>query len=259
MSLARRIRTIDTRTQGDLWRIGGGDSSPSFSRTTCDRTMRTGRKGLVLIALLTCLVLVLSTYGGEAFAQGTTDEGFVESVASNVNAFWDKEFQQLGYPYSPAKLAFIYDQPVNTPCASFSTVDGPAYCPYEQTLYYPLYWLDDGRTLADYGQSAVEWGVAHEIGHHAQVQMDELGIQRMDVIPAEQVELQADCFAGMYADQATTRPQDIEAAIAAMSGAGSPEHGTSQQRIAAFELGYSTGDVGKCLALATDGATTGTG
>ena len=259
MSLATRIRTTDTRTRGDLSRIGG-ESIPSLAQAaTSGGTMRTGRKGLVLIALLTCLVLVLSTYGGEAFAQGTTDEGFVKSVVSNVNAFWDKEFQQLGYPYSPANLVFVYDRPVDSPCGSFSTVDGPAYCPYDGTLYYPLYWLDDGRTLADYGQSAVEWGVAHEIGHHAQVQMDELGIQRMDVMPAEQVELQADCFAGMYADQATTRPQDIEAAIAAMSGAGRTEHGTSQQRMAAFELGYNTGDLGQCLALATEGTTTGAG
>jgi predicted metalloprotease len=138
-------------------------------------------------------------------------------------------------------------------------VDGPAYCPYDGTLYYPLHWLDNGRTLADYGRSAVEWGVAHEIGHHAQVQMDELGIQRMDVIPADRVELQADCFAGMYADQAITQPGGVEAALAAMMDAGGPEHGTSQQRIAAFELGYNTGDLSRCLALATDGTTTGGG
>ncbi len=114
MPLATRIRTTDTRTRGDLSRIGG-ESNPNFARIAIrDRTMRVGRKGLVLIAVVTCLVLVLSTYGSEAFAQGTAEESFVESVVSNVNAFWDKEFQQLGYPYSPADLVFVYDQPVDT-------------------------------------------------------------------------------------------------------------------------------------------------
>jgi predicted metalloprotease len=211
----------------------------------------------VPIALLACLISLLLAYGGEAFAQGA-DEGLVESVVSDVNAFWGEQFQLLGASYTPAQLVFINDQPVDTPCGSFSTDTGPAFCPSDGTLYYPLHWLDNGRTLADYGDSAVDWGIGHEIGHNAQVQLDALGLQNLAAVPLAQVEMQADCFAGMWAKRAVTEPGGIEAALAAMMGAGDPDHGTAQQRIAAFELGYNTGDLNQCLGLANGGDAGGT-
>jgi predicted metalloprotease len=79
-------------------------------------------------------------------------------------------------------------------------------------------------------------------------------MQRLDTIPLELIELQADCFSGMYANQVITRPESIKPALAAIKDAGDPDHGTSQQRIAAFELGYKTGNLSECLSL-TGGAT----
>ena len=207
---------------------------------------------LVLLSLLGCLISMILVYNGEAFAQADNEENFVAQVVSDVNAYWDGKFQLLGNPYTPAKLAFVYNKPVGSGCGFISTVDGPAYCPDNQTLYYPLRWRTDGRTLADYGASAVDWGVAHEIGHNVQAQMDALGIQRLDTIPIDLIELQADCFSGMYT---STQSGGIEAALTAMQDAGGLEHGTSQERIAAFELGYETGDLSQCLDLATGGQT----
>lgn len=208
------------------------------------------------VALLACVVLLFLIHSSEAFAQGSKDEDFVRQVVSNVNTYWGKEFRLLGVTYTPAKLVPIRNKPVDTACGFSSAAEGPSYCPYDGTLYYPVHWLyNNGRTLAAYGRSAVQWAVAHEIGHNVQVQLDRLGIQRLDAIPLELIELQADCLSGMYLNQATTQPEGIKAALAAIRDAGDSEHGTSQQRIAAFQLGYKTGDLSRCLALTTNGAT----
>lgn len=209
-----------------------------------------------MVALLTCLSLVFLIHSGEVFAQGGEDEGFVRQVASSVNAYWGKEFQLLGISYAPAKLVLIYNKPVDGACGFSSVEEGPSYCPYDETLYYPVHWIyNNGRTLANYGRSAVEWAVAHEIGHNVQVQLDRAGIQRLDTIPLELIELQADCLSGMYLNRAAAQPEGVKAALAAIRDAGDYEHGTYQQRIAALQLGYKTGDLSRCLALTTGGAT----
>ena len=263
MSLAKRIRTSEGRTQSSL-SCRSGDSSSSLAQTlteegyTVFRTPRQPWRALVIVSLI-CLMLMLLPIGvGAAFAQtGNSEESFVEGVVANVNAYWEKQFQLLGQPYSPAKLVFVHDRSLDTPCGPALTEQGPAYCPDDGTLYYPLDWLLDGRTLAQYGDAAVEWAIAHEIAHNAQVQMANLGVPGVDVIPGVQTELQADCLAGTYVDQAITQPGDIEAALAAIGESGSPGHGSSQQRIAAFELGYNTGDPAQCLAIGDGGTTTG--
>jgi predicted metalloprotease len=70
------------------------------------------------------------------------------------------------------------------------------------------------------------------------------------------MELEADCLAGAYANRGIVGPESIEAALAALGEAGGPGHGTSQQRVAAFELGYSTGDPARCLSLGDAGDAT---
>ena len=201
-------------------------------------------KRLVLIILPLCLTLMLLTYSSEAFAQRTSHGRLVKSMVSKANTFWDNEFRTLGLPYTPAKLTLIYNKGVNSACGPLSTQDGPAYCPQKKTVYYPVHWLDNGRTLASYGPAAVEWAVGHEVGHNVQVQMYEQGFQNLSPYPETLlVEMQADCFAGMYANHANMSPASINAALPAMQV-------VSQERINAFELGYKTGDLSQCLALA---------
>jgi predicted metalloprotease len=207
-----------------------------------------------------CLVLILLlTYAGVATAQEkTSEESLVEGMVGNLNAYWEQQFRLLGHPYSPTELVFLYDHELFLgPCGLAFTGLGPGYCPYDETLYYPVDWVDPatGLRLEEYGEPAVEMVVAHEIAHHALWQMEKFGIPGVESIPGTQMELETDCLAGVYANRAITEPGDIEAALAALGEAGGPGHGTSQQRVAAFELGYNTGDQARCLALGDGGGT----
>ena len=211
------------------------------------------RRALGPFALSTCLMLlVLLVYGGEALAaQRGTEESLVQDLALSVNAFWEREFASRGYPYSPASLGFVYDEPVISGCGLVHPNEGPLYCLLDRTLYYPVDWRYEGRDLASYGEAVMGWAIAHEMGHHAQQQMDEYGIQGWYSTSLEQAELQADCFAGAWARQVNEQLEaaDIEALLGALINAGGPGHGTAPQRIASFGLGYDTGDTAQCLAL----------
>jgi predicted metalloprotease len=206
---------------------------------------------LVPIILSACLtLLMLFAPGSLASAQErTAEESLVEALVFDVNAFWDREFAARGFSYSPAELAFLYDEPVNSGCGPVFPAEGPLYCALDQTFYYPVDWRYEGRDLASYGESVMGWAISHEIGHHAQQQMDVFGIQGWFSIPLEQAELQSDCFAGAWAKQANQQlgTGDIEAVLAALENAGGPWHGTATDRIAWFELGYDTGDPAQCF------------
>ncbi len=205
---------------------------------------------IILSAFLTLLMLFAP--GSLASAQErAAEESLVEALVFDVNTFWDREFAARGFSYSPAELAFLYDEPVNSGCGPVFPVEGPLYCALDQTFYYPVDWRYEGRDLASYGESVMGWAIAHELGHHAQQQMDVFGIQGWFSIPLEQAELQADCFAGAWAKQVSEQLEaaDIEALLGALINAGGPGHGTAPQRIASFGLGYDTGDTAQCLAL----------
>ncbi len=229
------------------------------------------RRMLALISLLTAsLMLTLLAYGGvgasaveglppgvpEVTPTGTPvsidEAAFVRDVVSDANAYWGEEFARLGYSYRPANLVLIYDEPVEAGCGQLYPEDGPAYCGYEETLYYPVSWaVPGGQPLEEYGYSAVAMGMAHETGHHVQMQMDEFGIRGLDSWTPVQNELQADCFAGMWTRRADARfgAGGTEAILTALTDLGASTHGTAEQRISAFGDGYYTGDLSRCLAL----------
>ena len=216
----------------------------------------------MIITLLMCLMLVLlPMYAGVASAQERTgEERLVEGMVANINAYWEEQFRLLGHPYSPAQLMFLYDnQLIFGPCGFVFTELGPGYCVYDETLYYPIDWVDPatGLRLKEYGESAIEMVVAHEMAHHVQAQMGKLGIQGAETAPGTWMELEADCLAGVYANRGITEPGGIEDALTALGEAGGPGHGSSEQRVAAFELGYSTADPAQCLALGDSGSATG--
>ena len=208
---------------------------------------------LALISFLTAaLTVALLAYDEGAYAvEGTDEASFVTDVVSDANAYWAGEFAKLGYSYRPADLAFIYDQPVEGGCGPLYPQDGPAYCGADEILYYPLSWaVPGGQPLEQYGYSAVSMGVAHEMGHHVQIQMDELG-RDLGSWTGVQHELQADCLAGMWSGRADPRFEagGPEAIVAALVDLSSQSHGTAEQRISAFGEGYYNGDLSRCLAL----------
>ncbi len=229
------------------------------------------RRILALISLMTAsLMLMLLAYGGVgAFAvEGLPPEtplvaptgapvsideaAFVQDVISDANAYWAAEFALLGYSYRPANLLLVYDKPLEAECGLLYPEYGPAYCGYDGTLYYPVSWaVPGGQPLEEYGYSAVAMGMAHETGHHVQMQMDELGLRSLDEWTPVQNELQADCLAGMWSRRADARfgAGGTEAILTALTDLGASTHGTAEQRISAFGDGYYTGDLSRCLAL----------
>jgi predicted metalloprotease len=200
---------------------------------------------------------------------------FVSVVLADTEDTWSAIFQQSGYNYEKPNLV-LFTGRVNSACGMASAAMGPFYCPADKKVYIDLAFFDDLKSrhgaAGDFAQAYV---IAHEVGHHvqnllgtstqvrkAQSGRDKSGANALSV----QLELQADCFAGLWGNHADRSRQileqgDIEEALNAASAIGDdrlqkegqgyvvPEsftHGTSKQRVHWFKQGITTGDVGDC-------------
>jgi len=198
-------------------------------------------------------------------------KNFVSVVLAGTEDVWTKIFQQSNMTYQKPILVLFRDQ-VQSACGYASGASGPFYCPGDQKVYLDLAFFDELKTkFGAYGDFAVAYVVAHEIGHHVQ---DQLGI--LSKVNSERsrssetrsndlsvrIELQADFLAGMWAhyDQQmfnSLDTGDIEEAMNAASSVGddvlqkryqgrvipdSFTHGTAAQRKEWFRKGYTSGD-----------------
>jgi len=196
---------------------------------------------------------------------------FVSKVLAGTEDVWTKIFEQSNMTYQMPVLVIFRDQ-VQSACGYASGASGPFYCPGDQKLYLDLAFFDELKTkFGAYGDFAVAYVVAHEIGHHVQ---DQLGI--LEKVNTERsrssqsksnelsvkIELQADFLAGMWAhyDEQmfnSLETGDIEEAMNAASSVGDdvlqkkyqgrviPDaftHGTAAQRKEWFRRGYTSGD-----------------
>jgi predicted metalloprotease len=199
---------------------------------------------------------------------------FVAGVLADTEKTWNTLFQQLGRNYSEPKLV-LFTGATPTACGTGQTAMGPFYCPLDQKVYIDLAFYqalrDRFRAPGDFAQAYV---IAHEVGHHVQ---NQLGImQKMDEYRrrmSEQqynalsvrLELQADCFAGVWAHHAGNRnlleAGDVEEAMRAAAAIGddtiqrrtqgrivpdSFTHGTSEQRQRWFMIGMKSGQIAAC-------------
>lgn len=208
-------------------------------------------------------------------SEEAADVVFVKKVLSTTEIAWKDIFKASGSTYRPPVLV-LFRGTVPTACGAGSTASGPFYCPGDQKVYIDLKFYDDlkNRFKAP-GDTAQAYVIAHEVGHHVQHLLgtsSKVDAMRGKVSKTEfnkisvRLELQADCYAGIWANHANRRakifePGDAEEAIRAATAIGddniqkqtrgyvTPDsftHGTSAQRVKWFQVGASTGNVQSC-------------
>jgi hypothetical protein len=200
---------------------------------------------------------------------------FMSVVLADTEDVWGALFQKSGQPYPPPKLV-LFSGAVESACGFAEAAMGPFYCPGDHKLYLDMSFFNDLAQRHDApGDFAQAYVVAHEVGHHVQTLLgisDRVGAARSRASEAEgnalqvKMELQADCFAGVWAHHANQsrqilEPGDTEEALAAAAGVGDdrlqrqargvavPEsftHGSSAQRMRWFSRGMQSGDPGQC-------------
>ncbi|MBH0065782.1 neutral zinc metallopeptidase [Psychrobacter sp. SZ93C1] len=218
------------------------------------------------------------------------DTQFVKVVLADTEEVWHQIFNEAGSTYKEPSL-ILFNGQVSSACGSASSATGPFYCPADQTVYLDKsFFVEMSQNLGITGdkQGSSEEGnegkagdfaqayvIAHEVGHHVQTLLgisQQVNEARQQVTRAEAnklsvlQELQADCFAGVWAQRNQERVQfleagDIDEAINAASqigddrlakasgGAVVPDnftHGTSQQRVQWFTRGLDSGSVQSC-------------
>ncbi|MCB9994373.1 MAG: zinc metallopeptidase [Hyphomicrobiaceae bacterium] len=202
---------------------------------------------------------------------------FMAVVAQDTEDLWTEVFKQNNMTYTPPTIV-VYSGQTSAGCGVAQASMGPFYCPADQNVYLDLSFYDQlRRQFGAPGDFAQAYVLAHEIGHHVQQLTGVLPEfnqrrQRMSETDANaysvRIELQADCYAGIWANYAGKQnlldSGDVEEALNAaeqigddtlqkkMQGFAVPKtfnHGTSEQRKRWFGIGARTGDVGQCDTL----------
>lgn len=263
------------------------------------RGMRMGGRGLagggigaIVLALVAMYFgvdpsVVLNQAGGLAGAPQETSapapsspeearlKDFMSVVLADTEDVWGGLFQGSGQVYEQPRLV-LFSGAVQSACGHASAAMGPFYCPGDRKLYLDMSFFNDLANRHDApGDFAQAYVLAHEVGHHVQTLLgisEKVHAARSRAGEAEgnalqvRMELQADCFAGVWAHHANKQrqvlePGDVEEALAAAAGVGDdrlqqqargyvvPEsftHGSSEQRMRWFNRGMQSGDPKQC-------------
>jgi predicted metalloprotease len=198
---------------------------------------------------------------------------FVSFVLDDAQATWQKKLAENGETYRNAKLV-LFDQRTSSSCGYGSAATGPFYCPADERVYIDLgFFRELTQRFGAPGDFAQAYVIAHEVGHHVQhvlgiserVRRSARGEQQGPSGLAVRLELQADCFAGVWANATRHRnlleTGDVEEGLGAAAAIGDdrlqrsatgtvePEswtHGSSQQRARWFTRGYEQGSLEAC-------------
>lgn len=201
---------------------------------------------------------------------------FVRSILGSTEDVWGEAFSASGKRYPAPKLILFHGQ-VQSACGAATAASGPFYCPGDSQVYLDLDFFEEmDQRFHAAGDLARAYVVAHEVGHHLQNllgiadKVDEArrrgaNLEGADGLSVRQ-ELQADCFAGVWAKRAQDKLQwleagDVDGALAAATAIGDdtlqkqargrvvPDaftHGSSQQRVRWFKTGMAKGDLKSC-------------
>jgi uncharacterized protein len=228
--------------------------------------------------LFTGGVPVTTTHGPDVArdASEQNEVEFVKFVLNDVQANWDRLLPQSGASYRHAKLVLFRDE-TQSGCGEAQSATGPFYCPQDEKVYLDLGFFEELRNrFGAPGEFAQAYVIAHEIGHHVQKLLGIEGkvrrLQRLEPSAGNKLsvgmELQADCFAGVWANSTEQRKlinqDDISAGLRAAAAVGddrlqrmatgrvNPEsftHGSSAQRMMWFKTGLDSGRVSACKTL----------
>jgi len=208
-------------------------------------------------------------------AANDDQRNFVAVVLAETEDVWSETFRKMGRTYQPPKLV-LFSRAVESACGVAGSAVGPFYCPPDHRIYLDLGFFEDLRTrFGASGDFAQAYVIAHEVGHHVQ---SLLGITQKVIElqeranPSERnklsvrMELQADCFSGVWAHQAHKSRQileagDIEEGLNAASAIGDDRiqrktqghvvpdaftHGSAAQRVRWFKIGLERGNLQAC-------------
>lgn len=253
-----------------------------------------GRLGLGGIAAVVVISLILGKdpiqmlgllgqMGGGAPAQtqqsapiNDADSEFVRVILGSTEDVWNAQFTAADRTYPPPQLV-MFSGSVQTACGGATSASGPFYCPGDRQVYLDTSFFDEMTSrLGGGGDFANAYVIAHEVGHHLQTV---LGYSKIlndarargqstegDNGLSVRLELQADCFAGIWAHDAQQKLQwleagDIDEALSTASAIGDDRlqkqsqgsvvpdsftHGTSAQRVKWFKIGFENGSVAQC-------------
>ncbi len=218
---------------------------------------------------------------GQPIPAGDETAEFVAVILGETEDVWTPIFQQAGLRYERPKLN-LFSGAVNTACGSASSASGPFYCPGDHDVYIDLsFFKEMQQKMGGGGDFAYAYVIAHEVGHHVQTllgvsaKVNEARRRGQDIkgdggLLVRQ-ELQADCYAGVWANISQAKHDwleagDIEEALNTASAIGDDHlqkqaqgrvvpdafsHGTSQQRVRWFKAGFASGDPNQCDTFGT--------
>lgn len=197
-------------------------------------------------------------------AQQNEQADFASAVLGSTEDVWGNIFSQSGSNYAMPRM-ILFAGATDTACGLGQSAMGPFYCPLDQSVYLDLdFFYDLEHKLDSPGDFARAYVIAHEVGHHIQNIQGVLR-QRRSNEDSVRIELQADCYAGVWAHQVgafgALEDGDIDEALNAAEQIGDDRlqeksqgiavpdsftHGSSAQRVAAFKRGYKEGDPKAC-------------
>ena len=189
---------------------------------------------------------------------------FASAVLGSTEEIWDEIFQQGGRAY-PMPQMVLFAGATDTACGTGQSAMGPFYCPLDRKVYLDLDFFHELETkLGAPGDFARAYVIAHEVGHHIQNIKGTLNKRRSNA-DSVRIELQADCYAGVWAhgisDFGVLEEGDFDEAINAAGQVGDDRlqeksqgyavpdsftHGSAAQRMKWFKTGYESGDPNKC-------------
>ncbi|MEM6824005.1 MAG: neutral zinc metallopeptidase [Pseudomonadota bacterium] len=238
--------------------------------------------GVDVTPLLDGQGLQQSAGSAEVTEQDERAAQFVSVTLADTEEVWTEIFRdELGIAYQPPVLV-LFKGVTQSPCGGASGATGPFYCPADRKAYLDTdFFTTMSRELGASGDFAAAYVVAHEVAHHVQMELGILGEanrirsqvgQVQSNAISVRIELQADCFSGVWARSAQEKfgslePGDVAEAMNAAKQIGDDtlqrnagrvpqphtfSHGTSEQRQRWFARGFDTGQIGACDTFSTD-------